>query len=402
MIDFVVGGIAQDDDFFFREEFIADLWDILRKDHILLLASRRMGKSSVMNQMLHNPKNDVLPVKLNVEDINNSGDFLLKLIGAIQEHQEDFFKKILTKTWQLIKNILGQIDTISLYDLQVKLRKSDDWKSNWQQRGNELIEVLENSQKKLLIILDELPDMIIEMKKHHPQDVIPFLHFFRRVRQKEDTNIRWLVGGSVNIRGTLEQMNQVKLINDFKFEFLQPFTADEVTIFMTCMMEDRKVIFDENVIPKTLVLLGSPIPVFLQMFTQELYRYWRKHQKVLTTDSVDQVFNESLLGEVAKDKLHHNRDRIELYYPEKQKTPAYKILTEISRSETGITKRQLKHFYYQHAGKQVTLETEVKPDADFDQLMYFLQTDFYIEEMANGKYDFSSHLLKLWWKKNYA
>ena len=330
-------------------------------------------------------------------------DLALALITPLHSNNNcNRFKKVLTKTWQLIKKIYDQLETISISEFQVTLRKSDNWKSNWQLRGKELVEILENSQEKLLIILDELPDMIIDMKKHHPEEVIPFLHFFRTIRQKQGTNIRWLVGGSVNIRGTLEQMNQVKLINDFKIEILHSFTANEVTIFITRMLEEREVKFDVDVIPKTLELLGSPIPVFLQMFTQELYRHWRKHGQELSADSVNQVFEHALLGDLAKDKLHHNRDRIELYYPEKQKTPAYKILTEISKSEMGITKKQLKQLYYQHSDKQLALEVELKPDVDFAQLMYFMQTDFYIEESESGKFDYSSHLLKLWWRKNYA
>lgn len=402
MIDFVVGGIVRDDDFFFRREFIADLWDSLKKDHILLIAPRRMGKSSVMDYMLHNPKQGMLPIHLNVEDINNPGDFLLKLIGAIREHQEHFFQKTLTQTWQLVKNVWDKVESVSISDFQVTLRKSDDWKNKWKPRGEELIEILEKSEKKFLIIVDEFPDMIIEMQKLHKEDVIPFLHFFRVIRQKENTNLRWLVGGSVNIRGTLEQINQTKLINDFKIEILEPFTLDEVKIYMTRMLQDRKVKFDKNTIPKTLELLGSPIPLYLQMFTQELYRYWRKNKKKLNTDAVDQVFNYALLGEIARDKLQHNRDRIEIYYPEKQKIPAYKILTEISKSNNGLSKRRIKQIFDQYLSDKLTLQIELKPNKDFNQLMYFLETDFYIRKTTTGKYDFASRLLKMWWRKHYA
>ncbi len=56
MDDFIVGSPARDDDFCFREEFLDDLWDSLKKHNILLLAPRRTGKTSVMYRMLDRPK----------------------------------------------------------------------------------------------------------------------------------------------------------------------------------------------------------------------------------------------------------------------------------------------------------------------------------------------------------
>ncbi len=402
MIDFVIGGIALNDDFFFRREFIDDLWDSLRKDHVLLVAPRRMGKTSVMYYMLHNPQNNMLPVHLNVEHINNPGDFFLHLIDAIKEHQQDFFNSTLTKTWKFLKQVYDTVDNLSLYEFKVTLRKSDDWNRNWKQRGDELIKIIEKSGKPLMFIIDELPDMIIEMQKEHADQVIPFLHYFRNIRQKKSTKIRWLVGGSVNIRGTLEQIGQIKLINDFKIEILPPFTRGEVEEFVEKMLTERKVQFSEDIILKMQSLLGTPIPIFLQMFTQELYRYWRKTGNSLTPEIANTVFNESLLGEVARDKLQHNRNRIELYYPEDQRGPAVKILTEISKSEHGISKDKISQLYYQVRESRLTEYSEAQLMKGFDQLLYFLETDFYIEEKPDRLFDFSSRLLKLWWRKNYA
>ena len=46
--DFTTGSPARQHDFFFREAFIEDLWESLQKEHVLILAPRRMGKTSVM------------------------------------------------------------------------------------------------------------------------------------------------------------------------------------------------------------------------------------------------------------------------------------------------------------------------------------------------------------------
>ena len=98
--DFVVGGVARNDDYYFRKAFLADVWDALAKDNVLLLAPRRTGKTSIMYHMLDCPKNGYRVIHLNVEDLDTPADFYLSLIDAINEHQPDFLKT-LSSTWAL-------------------------------------------------------------------------------------------------------------------------------------------------------------------------------------------------------------------------------------------------------------------------------------------------------------
>jgi predicted AAA+ superfamily ATPase len=82
MSDFIVGSPARNDDFWFRENFVADLWEALEKHNVLLLAPRRTGKTSVMYHMLDNPKEGWLVIHLNVEDLATPADFVVSLINA--------------------------------------------------------------------------------------------------------------------------------------------------------------------------------------------------------------------------------------------------------------------------------------------------------------------------------
>ena len=136
------------------------------------------------------------------------------------------------------------------------------------------------------------------MQKKSPEELETFLHWFRKVRITPKSKIRWLIAGSVNIEGTLAQLGQIKTINDLEKEILPPFTEEEVGHFVTQMLEQRDVLFDPQIISQIKNLLGSPIPVFLQLFTQELYRYWRRAgRKKIEKDHVSHVFEKSLLGE---------------------------------------------------------------------------------------------------------
>lgn len=71
MVEFIVGGLTRGGDFWFRKEFVANLWVSVRKHNILLIAPRRIGKTSVMYRMLDHPKKGWLVVHLNVEHLRH-------------------------------------------------------------------------------------------------------------------------------------------------------------------------------------------------------------------------------------------------------------------------------------------------------------------------------------------
>ncbi len=401
MKDFVLGGLVRVEDFFFREECINDIWDSIRKDNILLLAPRRMGKTSVMYHLLDRPRDGYLPVHFNVEMIDTPGDFFLQIVDALNNHQHDFFVRNIIKAWQFLGEIWGRLEGVAISEFKVTLRKADDWQANWKQRGNELIDAINISDRKILFIIDELPDMILAMEKENTEQTISFLHFFRAIRM-HNTKVRWLIGGSVNIRGTLQRMGQSKLINDLNTMFLPPFSETEVKNFVEQMFFERAVQFEADSIERMLILLGKPVTLYLQIFTKELYKYYKNMKTKITEEVVDIVFNEALLGEIARDKLQHNFDRINSYYPETEKEPAHKILAEISRNHKPTSIRQVKQLYKQIRSEKMDKPDDYELENDFDQLMYYLQTDFYVEEVEDGKIDFTSRLLKLWWRKYYG
>ena len=97
MQDFTTGSPARSDDFFFREAYIEDIWDSLRKEHVLLLAPRRTGKTSVMLHLADHPRQDRTVVFRNIEELGSPAEFCQTLILAIHEQHPDFFRDAIAK-----------------------------------------------------------------------------------------------------------------------------------------------------------------------------------------------------------------------------------------------------------------------------------------------------------------
>lgn len=404
MADFIVGSPARGSDFWFRVEFINTLWESIEKHNVLLIAPRRIGKTSVMYRMLDFPLNDWLVIHLNVEDIKTPGDFFITLVDSIREHQPEFFKDTVVKGWDLLKGMISGIERVEAYEFKIQLRKRENLKENWEQRVTQLIERIIQSKKQILFIIDELPDMLNSMHEHSDTDYLSFLHWFRKIRERSlNAQVRWLIGGSVNLIAVLDKKGSVKLVNDLKPEALKPFTQQEVSDFVTTMFEKEKVTFDPAVIKKMADLLGSPIPYFLQMLSQELCRAWKRHPtERITAETVIEVFNKTLLGEMARDKLQHYRSRIDIHYAPEEREAACRLLNKLATSTHGLTQRALYTLYSQVEDKKTTPRKSPVLLQAFHRLLLHLQSDFYIEDTSDGRFDFASRLIKTWWKKYYG
>ncbi len=404
MADFIVGSVAREGDFLFRRELLENLWSSLKKHNVLLLAPRRIGKTSVMYRMLDCPKKGWLVVHLNVEDLKTPGDFFITLVDAIQEHQPEYLRDTLAKGWDYLSRVFSKIQKIEVSDFKIELRKSEDLNEKWKERATQLVDRVIDSNRKILFIIDELPDMLSGMLAHSAAEYETFLHWFRKIRERSlEANVRWLIGGSVNLTASLDQQGKVKLINDLKIEPLLPFSPIEVEKFVTGMFKKNKVRFDETVVPRIIELLGSPIPLFLQMLTQELYRQWKRNRsEPISMGTVTDVFNKTLLGEMARDKLQHYRSRIDCHYPPEDREAACYLLNRLSLSADGISRETLRDLYRQVEEKKSGGRTGHFLNQAFQRLILYLQSDFYIEEVKEGQYDFSSRLLKTWWKKYYG
>jgi hypothetical protein len=404
MAEFIVGGLTRGGDFWFRKEFLANLWASVRKHNVLLIAPRRIGKTSIMYRMLDHPRKGWLVIHLNVEHLRTPEDFFITLVDAIREHQPDYLWDNLARGWDFLKKVFSRVDNVEAYEFKVALRKAENLQENWTDRATELIDRVISSEEKVLFIIDELPDLLNAMVAHCPEEWENFLHWFRKTRERSlRSNVRWLVGGSVNLTSSLARRGKVSLINDLKPETLDPFTAEEVKEFAAAMFRNNRVPFDTTVVSRMLDLLGAPIPYFLQMLTQELCRKWKRtHSGAMTADTVNEVFTKVLLGEMARDKLQHYRVRIDTHYPVEEREAACRLLDQLSLTHDGIGRNILFQLYRRVEDGKTLGRNGYALEEAFQHLLLYLQSDFYIEEVREGYYDFSSRLLKTWWKKYYG
>src|SRR5690349_10278538 len=85
MVSNIVGNTVQGEDFFDRKRELSHIEDRLQTDNILLLAPRRVGKTSLMYRLRDGAsKQDMLAAYLSVSDVSTEFQFIQKLYEIAQ------------------------------------------------------------------------------------------------------------------------------------------------------------------------------------------------------------------------------------------------------------------------------------------------------------------------------
>ena len=404
--EFYTGAPVDPVDLRYREEFLAELWETLRTKHLVLTAARRTGKTSVMDHLREHPRNGFSVVLINVQDLTHPADFFQLLLDAFHDSHPVFVRNQLAAGWKLVSGALGKVGEIGVGGFKLALRKSDpSWRENWRQHGDTFLKQARKTTVPILFIVDELPDMLLNLSRKDAALLREFLAWFRTQRLNPapaKDSIRWLVGGSVNLAGTLDALGQVDLINDLEDIPLPPLTDGDIEVFVNEMLSGRGVPYDQAVAQQLSVRLGRPIPLFMQMATQDLYRLWKKEQRRIVASDVDTIIDALIVSSGARTRLQHYHSRIRQYYTEPKRSIAYALLGQISVSQSGLRRAVLlQETERLLVGSGIELPSHERKQL-FNQMLLDLENDFYIIEIEEGIFDFASGVLKSWWRKYYA
>ena len=404
--EFYTGAPVDPVDLRFREEFLADLWQTLRTGHAVLTAPRRTGKTSVMDYLRDHPENGFSVVSINVQDLTHPADFFQVLLDGFHDAHPDFVRARLAAGWELVGGALGRIQEVGAGSFKLALRGSDpDWRTNWRRHGDTLLAQARSTSVPILFIVDEFPDMLLNLSLEDGALLREFLAWFRAQRQDPAPardSIRWLVGGSVNLAGTLDALGLVDLINDLEDVSLPPLTDGDIEAFVIEMLSGRGVPFAADVVQRLIARLGRPIPLFMQMATHNLYRLWKREQRRIVATDVDTVFDTMIVGSAARTRLQHYHSRIRQYYAGPNRSIAHALLGQVSASTSGLPRATLLQETERALMELgVTLPAHERRQT-FNRLMLDLENDFYIVEVEEETYDFASGVLKSWWRKYHA
>ena len=383
-----VGQAVRGENFWNRENELASIWDAIESgSHILLVAPRRVGKTSIMFNLQDNPQDGYIVVYVDTESADSENEFWQKLFNALME--EEFIGKIkkYTKKFGLF------LEETSINKITTKgVEFSDGSVADYANAFEKLVNGLD-SDKKLIIMVDEFAQTVENIIKYEDErNAQSFLRTHRALRQNESIKdkVTFIYAGSIGLESVVTKMSASKLINDLNSIKVKPLSPDEGIAFTQLLCKYTSIVMSVEVIENLLNKIEWLIPFYIQLLIQELAILSREKQiRVITTEMIDEAIDRALSH---RHLFDHWRSKLKEGFKKKGYLFAKEILNIISEEDTMSTL------------KIRNKATKHELDEDYArEIIHSLEYDGYITKYEDGRtYRFNSPILKLWWYKNVA
>ncbi|WP_130473053.1 AAA family ATPase [Candidatus Magnetaquicoccus inordinatus] len=375
----IVGPPVQDDNFFGREQELQRINDYLRQHSLLLLAPRRVGKTSLLHALgTQSQAKEYRTLYLSAESIHSVADLLDKLYHRVKELLDGQY---ILKFGHSVQNKLCSIKEIPW----IKWEPSADMP--WQQRWEKLQELLADQQNPWLIMIDELPLLILRLLGSQKKAEAEWLLHSLRSLRITYTHTRWIFCGSISLDSVSELYQLTPSINDLYRFALGPYSEETARRLLNALSSNYQIPITEEGMQALLLRCGWLIPYYLQLLFDQL----RQERSPVTAQRVEQAF-QSLLAPANKGYFSHWHDRLEIPGAG-AKDRALRILAHCAEDPQGVTEQSLT----QSLG--TGLADPESRWSSVQQLLDLLHRDGYLVADAE-RWRFRSPLLREFWLRN--
>ncbi len=254
---------------------------------------------------------------------------------------------------------------------------------------NNLLPKLNNKEIKIVLFIDELPEVLHNLKKADKiEEAASILENMRRWRQEDQfKNLRLVLAGSIGIHYVVKIIEgRTTDINDFNPIPFEPLTLKEANSYLTWATQNNATIqYDELLGNHLLSKIQYYVPYFINLMLDEINKTAQKNDSpVITTVSIDLAFDK-----VVKNSDHFKdwKNRLFDYVPKDETDFLNNVLIYIAYKNK-ISKQKIHDIAVEH--NKVT---------EMMDLIDELEKDGYITEQKEN-YIFLSPFLKAFWKRN--
>ena len=318
MLKKTVGNWVDGERFFDREVDITVLTDHVRDGiHTLLTAQRRMGKTSLVRELLRRlgVTAGFTGLFVDLEDAKDPADAIVAI--SLQSRS-------LQSVWQRIKDqaakSLQLVENVQVSELRIKLRAAID-SGNWKQKGDMILEALAEQDDRIVLAIDELPLLVNRILKNRDYQMTPerieaadeFLSWLRRNGQAHRDRICMIVSGSVGIEPILKQAGLSSTMNIFSAYQLKPWSEATASECLAELAANYKLELPPSVRKAMCNRLRCCIPHHVQQFFDALHRRLKiQDRRNATLEDAEAAYREDMLGTRGRIDMDHYEDRLKL------------------------------------------------------------------------------------------
>lgn len=379
----ITGDAASGQRYLRREHINEYFWrEVDKGNHILFVAPRRVGKSSIMQDLADNPPENYSCIYQNIEGVKSKSEFYNRLFDLILQCASKT-----TKAKAFLNKCLAKYDIEEITKSSIKLKgKAIDYESEIRN----LIPGLKDSKINTVIFLDEFAEVINKLNKQgFQQDAIDILHTLRELRSNIDFKHFTLVyAGSIGLEFVINTIDRPKLINDLHRIKTDALTSDEADKLIAQITAGATIQLSAGTVDYLKTKINHLLPYYLQLMIEQVDLIGRqKQQPDITDDVIDEAFEQ-----VIQENKNFDDWLIRLKDYHKDVFPFINELLKYTANYDTITIQEI----YNKAN-----DTQFKRTDDYMDFVEQLMYDGYLVETQKHVYRFISPFLQKFWLRKY-
>ena len=392
----IVGKAVTGKDFFGRKAELEELTRAVRAQHVLMLAPRRVGKTSLMLALADHERGagHLVPVYASVAAAASEGDFVRTVLDAAYDTPEGAaVRPGWFESWRQRRKF--RIKKVEAVGAALELEPLEH---PWQALADEAFRKLATSKRPWLLLIDELPNLVLTLAEQDPSGVRvrAFLHWFRTVRQHPvlGERLRFVLAGSIGLDAVAHRYQASAAINDLLDWRLGPFEPGLAEDFVTRLAESQGMLLLPGIAQHVLAETEWLIPFHLQVLLSELVRTKRSLNP--THEDVEAAVEATLAH-----KLYFATwvERLREVFGVADADIARRVLTACAQDPQGASASTLQ------AVLSRSLADERERGDKQRWLMDVLENDGYLVSIpahAPERWRFRSALLRRYWQRRFA
>lgn len=381
----IAGQAVRGENFWDRPYLMEDITDIIESGgHILLVAPRRVGKTSLMYKILDTMGEEYVVIYINTEAEHSVEAFWEKLFHELMD--DEFIGTLSNKA----NNLWTKLKSIRLSEAGTKgIKFGDSEPIDYAKAFLDLLKSVD-TDKKLIIMLDEFSQTIENIiQRESIEKAEQLLKVHREIRQNHKVSEKtvFIYAGSIGLESVVANINSSKHINDLASIAVPPFEAEDAKAFAKDLCDKNGIAIEESDIVYMLGKIEWYIPFYIQLLAQEVKRLYRRNPEV----------NESVIDRAVENALSNRKDFIHWEerlntFSKKGRVYAKEVLSLISTKKS-VESKELSNLVVKHKIKE----------AEAKEIIHALKYDGYINNSGDARiYRFNSPLLRIWWYNNVA
>jgi len=333
------GGILAPSQVVGRDAVIAQIWQRMEQQSVLLTSERRMGKTSVMRKMTEEPPQGTCSIKRSLQGINTPEEFARAVVADVEHNAPGVLAK------PFLKRLRGAgVKKLGAKSVEVEFEPATE--EAWKDVVIETMGTVEGGiDERVVFLWDELPHMVSAIEgRRDPGTARDVLDVLRYVRET-NTTIRMVLSGSLGIHHVVDKLRlqggNWAPTNDVALVDLPPLRAEDATFLAGELLRNEGIdCEDEVALAQTISAEVDCVPYYVHHTIARLQQCQEVGDTPAGEETVRQIVADTVVDPIDPWQLKHYVDRVPVYYPQDTEL-AYAVLDIVAEIDGGRSQEEI-------------------------------------------------------------